>query len=100
MDWSNVGVEAITALTPVAVMVLLWGLKLLWSKVPASVVLFAAPILGIAVNFGLNYLSSHPPQNVFVAALAGLFATVLREWISTFTTKGVSGPVSVSKVSF
>lgn len=28
MDWSNVGVEAIVALTPVVVMVLLWALKL------------------------------------------------------------------------
>jgi hypothetical protein len=99
MDWTLVGVNAITALTSVVVMVGVWALKLAWDKIPASVVLFVTPVLGIAVNFGLSYLASHPPQSVLVAAAAGLFATVLREWWSTLATKGLSGPVSVTKLS-
>lgn len=97
MDWTSVGVDAITALTSVVVMVGVWALKLAWSKVPASVVLFATPVLGIVVNFGLSYLASHQPQSVIVAALAGLFATVIREWWSTLATKGLSGGVTPSK---
>jgi len=99
MDWTQVGVVAITALTSVVVMVGAWGLKLAWGKIPASVLLFATPVMGIAVNFGLSYLSSHPPANLLVAALAGLFATVIREWWSTLATKGFTGGVTASKGS-
>lgn len=99
MDWQAVGVDAITALTSVVVMVGVWALKLAWSKIPASAVLFATPVLGIAVNYGLSYLSAHPPQGVLVAALSGLFATVIREWWSTLATKGLSGPTTATKGS-
>ena len=100
MDWTSVGVQAITALTSVAVMVGVWALKSAWEKIPASFVLFATPVLGMAVNFGLNYLTSHPPQNLLVGALAGLFAVVLREFTSTLVTKGLAGPVSTTKLNF
>jgi hypothetical protein len=99
MDWNVVGMDAITALTSVAVMVGVWALKLAWGKIPASFLLFATPILGIAINYGLGYLTAHPPANVLVAALAGLFATVIREWWSTLATKGLNGPASVTKAS-
>lgn len=97
MDWEKVGVDAIVALTPVATFVLVWLLKLAWSKVPASIVLFAAPVVGVLVNFGLSYLVGHPPSSLLVAALLGIVATSLREWLSTFQEKGLAGPISQTK---
>lgn len=100
MDWKDIGVQAINALTPVLVLVLVWAAKLGWSKIPASVVLFAAPVIGIAVNFALNYISGHPAADPVVAAALGALAVFLREVGSTLVTKGVSGSVTPTKLSF
>ena len=100
MDWKDIGVQAINALTPVVVLVLVWALKLAWSKVPASIVLFAAPVLGVLVNFALQYIAGHPAADPVVAASLGLLATTLREWLTTFGSKGVSGSVTPTKLSF
>lgn len=97
MDWKDVGVQAITAITPVATLVLLWLAKLGWEKIPASAVLFAAPVAGLAINFALNYLTGHPASDPVVAAGLGALAVFLRELGSTLATKGVSGSVSVTK---
>lgn len=100
MDWNDVAVQFVVAVTPVLTMVALWGLKLAWSKIPASIVLFAAPVAGIVLNFALNYLLGHPPASPVVAALLGALAVVIREFISTLSTKGLSGSVSVTKGMF
>lgn len=100
MDWKDVGVQAITAITPVATLVLLWAVKLLWEKIPASVVLFAAPVVGLLVNFGVSYLSGHQSADPVVAAALGALAVFLRELGSTLATKGVSGSVTPTKLGF
>lgn len=101
MDWSAVAVQAVTALTPVLVLVLLWGAKLVWSKVPASLVLIAAPILGMLINFGAGWLTGHQGDfSPLVAAILGALATFLRELGTTIQTKGMNGPVSVTKIMF
>lgn len=100
MDWSSVGVQTISALTPIVVMVALWAVKLGWAKVPASLVVFAAPVLGMLANFGLNYLAGHQAADPAVAAALGALAVFLRELISTLATKGVTGPISTTKISF
>ena len=97
MDWTQVAVDLVLAVTPVVTFVLLWALKNAWAKVPASVVLFLSPVLGIAVNFALNWYSGHPLSSPIGAAVAGLLAVVLREFISSLSTKGISGSVTVTK---
>ena len=94
MNWEDIGLQAITALTPVLTFVIVWLLKMAWSKIPASIVLFAAPVVGILVNFGLSYISGHQPSSLLLAALLGVLATSLREWLTTFQQKGLTGAVS------
>ena len=100
MDWTSVAVDLILAVTPVLTMVLLWGLKVAWSKVPGSAVVFLAPVLGIVINFALNWYQGHPVANPVIAAAAGMLAIALREFISTLSTKGVSGSVTITKGMF
>ncbi len=100
MDWKDVGVQAITAITPVATLVLLWLVKIGWEKIPASVVIFAAPVVGIAINFGLNYITGHPSADPVIAAALGALAVFLRELGSTLASKGLGGPVTPTKISF
>ena len=94
MNWEDLGVQAIVALTPVLTFVIVWLLKMAWSKIPASIVLFAAPVVGILVNFALSYLAGHQPSSLLLAALLGVLATSLREWLTTFQAKGLTGSVS------
>jgi hypothetical protein len=94
MNWEDIGLQAITALTPVLTFVIVWLLKMAWSKIPASIVLFAAPVVGILVNFALSYLAGHQPSSLLLAALLGVLATSLREWLTTFQSKGLTGAVS------
>jgi hypothetical protein len=100
MDWSSVGVQAITAITPVATLVLLWAVKLAWEKIPASIVLFAAPVVGLLLNFGISYISGHPASDPVLAAALGALAVFLRELATTLGTKGMTGSVSVTKGMF
>lgn len=100
MDWKDVGVQAITAITPVATLVFLWLVKLGWSKIPASIVLFAAPVVGMLANFALNYVSGHPSGDPLIAALLGTAAVFLRELVSTLAAKGVSGSITPTKFTF
>lgn len=101
MDWTNVGVQLIVAVTPVATLVILWLLKMAWAKIPASFVLFLTPVVGIVVNFGLSWYSGHEGSfSPLVAAALGMLATVLREWITTLQTKGISGVTTPTKASF
>jgi hypothetical protein len=96
-NFVEVGVNAIAALTPVLSVAVLWVLKLAWSKVPASLVLFAAPVVGMLIEFGLSYLAGHPPTNVLVGALAGSLGVYLREFASTLVSKGFGGSVTITK---
>lgn len=96
-DITQVGIAAITALTPVLSGLVLWVLKAAWSKIPASMVLIAAPIVGIAVNFATAYIASHPPTSLLLAAALGALSVYLREFVSTIQTKGWVGEVSATK---
>lgn len=97
MDWNNVAVMAITALTPVLSFVAVWALKLAWAKVPASWLFAAAPIAGMALNFVMTKLAGPDVQfTPIIAALAGLGAIVIREFLSTIQAKGVMGAVSTT----
>jgi uncharacterized membrane protein AbrB (regulator of aidB expression) len=98
MDWNNVAILAINALTPVVSFAGVWLLKLLWNKIPAAWMFVAAPLAGVLFNYAVSYLSG-PNVNFtpIVAAIAGLGAIVLREFLTTIQTKGLSGSVSQSK---
>lgn len=95
MDWNNVAVMAITALTPVLSFVAVWALKLAWSKIPAAWVFVATPLAGVLFNYLLTYLAGPNVQfTPILGALAGLGAIVIREFLTTVQSKGLSGPVS------
>lgn len=100
MDWMNVAVLAVGALTSVVSMVAVWGLKLVWSKIPAAWLFVASPIAGIVLNYLLSYLGNVIPANPLVGALLGLAAVVIREFLSTLQSKGLNGPVSQTKGMF
>jgi hypothetical protein len=89
------GSAAILALGSIATAFVVWGVKLLLSKIPANVVLFAVPVLGIGVNYGVAWLVGHPPADPLLAALASTAATWLRE-VATTLPKGLS-PVTPTK---
>ena len=99
-DFKSLGAQAILALTPVLGVVILWGLKVAWSKIPASIVLFAAPVLGIVVNYGIAYLTGHVPADPVAAAALGALAVYLREFASTLATKGITGAITPTKLTF
>jgi hypothetical protein len=99
-DLKSAGAAAILALTPIATGFVIWGFKSVWAKVPASVILFAAPVLGIGVNYGIAYLSGHVPSDPVLAAAFGTGATYLREIASTLATKGFSGAITPTKLNF
>lgn len=94
-DVKAAGVEAILALGAIATAFVVWGAKILMSKIPANVVLFAVPVLGIVVNYGVAWLLGHPPADPMLAALASTAATWLRE-VATTLPKGLA-PVTPTK---
>ena len=94
MDWTNVAVLAIAALTPVVSMVAIWALKLAWSRIPAAWIFIVAPLVGILGNYLLSWLGNQAPANAILGAVLGLLAVVLREFLSTLQAKGINGPVS------
>lgn len=99
-DLKAVAVDAINALIAPLTLVVLWGLKTLWKKIPASLVLFLGPAVGVAINFGLSYLGNHPPADPVVAALLGAVSTWAREFLDTVISKGFTGPVTLTKLNF
>lgn len=96
-DLTKIVVSAIAALTPVLSVAVLWALKLAWSKIPASLILFLAPLLGMAINFGTGWVEGHPVASPIAAAALGALAVYLREFASTVLSKGFLGPVTVTK---
>lgn len=99
IDWTKMAVDAIAGLTTVLVFLGVWGFKALWSKIPASIVLFATPVFGIVGNYALNYLTGHTLPNPILGALAGVGAIALREILTTLATKGLSGSVTTTRLS-
>lgn len=100
IDWTKMAVDSIAGLTSVLVFLVVWGFKAAWQKIPASVVLFATPVAGVVLNYALNYLAGHTLPNPVLAALAGVGAVALREILTTFVTKGISGTVTPTKLNF
>jgi hypothetical protein len=96
-DYKKLAVDLITVVTPVLTVLVLWGFKLVWSKLPASIVVFAAPALGIALNFLLSYVTGQNHSDPIVAALLGSAGVYLREILSTLQSKGLAGPVTATK---
>jgi membrane-associated phospholipid phosphatase len=99
-DIKAVGVAAITGLTPVLSVLVLWALKVAWSKIPASIVLFAAPVVGMLINYATSYLTGHVPTDPLAAAALGALAVYLREFGSTLAAKGFAGAITPTKLSF
>jgi hypothetical protein len=96
-DYKKLIAEAITVLVPVFTMAVLWATKLAWSKVPAAVVVFAAPVVGILGNFLLAWITGNQTSDPVVAALLGMAGTYLREILSTISAKGLSGGVTITR---
>ena len=99
-DVKAVGAQAILALIPVTTLFVVWGGKLLFSKIPASVVIFAVPVVGMGLNYAIAWLIGHPPADPILAAVFAAVATWARELVTTVAVKGATGPVSVTKLSF
>ena len=98
MDWTQVGVDAIAALTPVIVGVLVWALKNAYSKIPATWLFVVTPVLGIVINYGTGWIDANVGTYApLVAAVLGLLSIVLREFITTLQAKGLFGSVSKTK---
>jgi hypothetical protein len=101
MDWTKVLVDAVAALTPVIVGAAVWALKAAYAKIPASWIFIITPILGILINYGTGWIEAHVVNYpAAVAAVLGLLAVVLREFISTLQVKGLGGSVSQTKGMF
>lgn len=96
-DFKKLAAEAITALVPIFTVAVLWVVKLAWSKIPAAVVVFAAPVVGILGNFLLSWVTGQQASDPVVAALLGAAGTYLREVLSTLATKGLGGGITVTK---
>lgn len=94
IDWKDVGAKAILGLTSVVTLLAVQGLKAAWAKIPAASVFIVAPVFGILVDFGINYLSGHVPSDPLLAAVFGLLAIVLNEAKTTVQAKGVLGGFS------
>lgn len=96
-DYRRLIVDLISAVTPVLTVVVVWAFKLAWSKLPASVVVFAAPVLGIVLNYLAAWIVGQTPSDPIVAALLGAAGVYLRELLTTLGSKGLSGSVTVTK---
>jgi hypothetical protein len=100
MDWMNVAVLAIGALTSVLTMVAVWALKLAWSKIPASWLFIVSPLVGMLLNYLLSLIAAAVPANPVIGAFLGLAAVIIREFLTTLQTKGLFGSVSQTKGMF
>lgn len=96
-DYRRLIVDLISAVTPVLTVVVVWAFKLAWAKLPASVVVFAAPVLGIVLNYLAAWIVGQTPSDPIVAALLGAAGVYLRELLTTLGSKGLSGSVTVTK---
>ena len=99
-DLKQVAVDSINALITPLTVVVLWALKTLWGKIPASLVLFLAPVVGMALNFALAKLASNPPADPVIAALLGAVGTYGREFLDTVINKGFAGSITTTKLNF
>lgn len=94
-DMSALAVAAIVALTPVLSVLVLWGLKIVWAKIPASWMFVASPVVGLLINFALNWIAGNAANfSPVVASILGALAVYLREFLSTLATKGLLSPVT------
>lgn len=96
-DYRRLIVDLISAVTPVLTVVVVWAFKLAWAKLPASVVVFAAPVLGIVLNYLAAWIVGQTPSDPIVAALLGAAGVYLRELLTTLGSKGLSGSVTVTR---
>lgn len=96
-DYKILVAQAITALVPIFTVAVLWVAKLAWSKIPAAIVVFAAPVVGILGNFLLAWLTGQQASDPVVAALLGMAGTYLREILSTISTKGLTGGITITR---
>jgi hypothetical protein len=99
-DLKGAGAQAILALIPVVTLFVVWGGKLLLSKIPAAFVIFSVPVVGMGLNYLLAWLIGHPPADTLLAAVFAALATWVRELVTTVGTKGLNGPTTVAKFSF
>jgi len=98
VDWKAVAQGALMGLTGTITFLFLWALKFVRSKIPATVLLYASPVIGLAANFGIEWFAGHQAGLPwYLAMLGGALAPALREFISTPMSKGLTGTVSATK---
>lgn len=95
IDWKDAGAKAILGLSTVVTYLAIEGFKRLWAKVPAASVFIVAPVLGIGIDWAVNYFAGHPPGDVFLAAIFGLLSVVLNNVKTTIAAKGVTGTFTI-----
>lgn len=101
MDWNSVAVQLITAVTPVVTLVVVWALKNVWAKIPASFMFVVTPLAGILLNYVLSWIAGHSADfSVILGAVLGLLAVVIREFLSTLASKGLFGSVTATPKMF
>lgn len=98
VDWKSVAQGALMALTGTITFLILWGVKFLWSKIPAMALLYASLAVGPLVNVGIDWFTAHQSTLPwYLAMIGGAVSVALREFISTPLSKGAFGSVSVTK---
>jgi hypothetical protein len=83
MDWNDLTVRSIVALTPIVTTLLVWGARLLVPKIPRTFLPLLAMLLPVVGDW-LYSLSTGGMSNPMLAALLGAAAVWVRELVSTF----------------
>lgn len=89
MDWTDLGVQFVVAITPVVTTILVFLIRLLIPKIPR----IALPIISVALPVAASYFYSFVEGGTFtplVAALLGAAAVWLREVVNTWTEHGTA----------
>ena len=87
-DWTAFGASAVTALIPVVTALVIYGGRLIVTKVPRAFIPIVAVTLGTGLDFLYAFISGGA-FNPFVGVLLGAAATWLRELISTIQEHGM-----------